>query len=129
MWVRPSGLRTVVLMPYVPTNKAANIMWLKGLGLRPTKGVSGTWEINRAKTDMVREEMLVRWPAITVIVDTATQNICGPSCQQGLPERALQCVCVCAGANHGWASSEWVMRGDFAISTEHHRTVWRIERR
>jgi hypothetical protein len=128
IWVPVRG-RTQILLPFDPSNRAANPQWLRqvlGERIRIRKGDGGTWEIARDHSDRLLAACVKRFGkgATTVITDAAQQQKCGPSCQGGNPENALQCVCRCGGENHGGIAGDWKLRDAFAIRTEVTRRVF-----
>jgi hypothetical protein len=129
IWVPVSG-RTQVLLPYDPSNRAANPQWLRdvlGERIQVHRGSGGTWEVARPHSDSLLEACVERFGRgqTTVITDAAQQQKCGPSCQNGNPANALQCVCQCGGENHGGVAGSWTLRDAFAIKTTVTRRVFR----
>lgn len=119
-----------MLLPYNAADRSANPRWLRdALGPRITiQGPhQGAWLIVRAHTDTVLAAMIERFGhgVVTVVHDVATQQACGPSCQNANPMTALQCECSCGGVNHGgYRGLPWQLRNDYAINTNYRRTVW-----
>ena len=128
IWV-PSNGRTRILLPFVPSNRAANPQWLRevlGERIQIYKGDARFWEVVRAHSDRLLEACIERFGkgATTVITDAAQQQKCGSSCQNGKPGNALQCVCQCGGENHGGVAGDWTLRDTFAIKTTVTRRVF-----
>lgn len=129
IWV-PVRARTQILLPYDPSNHAANPQWLRdvlGERIQIHRGSRGAWEVARAHSDRLLAACVERFGkgATTVITDAAQQQKCGTSCQTGYPENALQCVCQCGGENHGGVAGDWALRDTFAIQTTVTRRVFR----
>lgn len=129
IWVPVRG-RTEVKLPYNPENRAANPRWLRevlGSRIQIENEGGGVWTVARNHSDKLLAVCVDRFGpgTTTVITDAAQQQKCGPRCQGGKPENALNCQCQCGGINHGGVAG-WQMHGEFAIQTEVVRRVFRI---
>lgn len=129
IWV-PVRARTQILLPFNPSNIRANPQWLRevlGDRIQIHRGHGGAWEIARNHSDELLRACVERFGPgkTTVITDAAQQQKCGPLCQNGKPENALNCQCQCGGANHGGAGG-WKLYDDFAIHTDEVRRVFKV---
>ncbi len=130
LWLPRHG-NAYVMLPFVPARPAANPRWIEGvLGTRAhlARGPGNTWEITRSRADDILLAMQERFEpgTITLITDSAQQRKCGPRCQNGNPDRALECECQCGGENHGGVSDQWILRDVFAIETTVARRVFQL---
>lgn len=130
MWLPRHG-HAFIMLPFDSSDRAANPRWIEGvLGTRAhlERGPGNTWEVARGRADAILRALQGRFEpgTITLITDAAQQRKCGPRCQEGNPERALECECQCGGENHGGVSAQWVLRDRFAIETTVERRVFRL---
>lgn len=129
IWVPVQG-RAQVILPYDPTDRAANPRWLRdvlGNRIQIRNVGGGVWEVVRDHADALLAACVDRFGPgeTTVITDAAQQQKCGPLCQNGKPENALHCQCLCGGANHGGVGG-WNLYGEFAINTDVTRRVFQV---
>lgn len=130
IWVPVNGW-VEVLLPYQAGKPAANPQWLHrvlGSRIQVRKGEAGSWRVARAHADELLELCRERFGRgnTTVITDAAAQLKCGPACQGGNPNNALNCQCQCGGENHGGVAGNWVLRDSFAIRTDHTRRIFSV---
>lgn len=128
VWRPPTKGQLHIRMPFALDNRK----WLKQtLGNRVHVERDGPyWKIARHHLWGLVDAMAHRYGEVDVILDFRTTERCDTRCTQATSD---ECVCACAGANHGGladALKDWLEVGDSTlISTSIERRHFRVTRK
>lgn len=89
-------------MPHHPDNRK----WLNANAGRDPEvrfnNITKTWLVKRSRFGRMIDALANEFGSVQVTQFGSSQTKCVPACwDEGKPELAWQCVCSCAGSNHG----------------------------
>lgn len=59
------------------------------------------WRVSRSQLRVLQNGLAELFGSVEVRVQGAAQTTCVEACWSGNPDNASECVCACAGSNHG----------------------------
>jgi hypothetical protein len=117
-------------MPYHPDNRK----WLTSKAGRAAEvrfnNFTKTWLVKRTRFERMIAALADEFGSVQVTQFGASQTRCVPACwDEGNPERVWDCICSCAGSNHGSGHplSKEVAPG-LSVDTEYTQNTYVVHR-
>lgn len=101
--IRPNK-PTAVNLPFQPGGENYRLLkGIRGPGTREPRWnpAEKVFEVPHAGTDRLIEGLVEEFGRVRVVVFGHVQTVCVRECWNAKANRAWECVCSCAGANHG----------------------------